>query len=1532
MIRKRLAAAIVLLLLPALFLILLSGRSVEATDWKTGYGFALADTRPGSAADIEAYYHVDPPENNFATVNAAITYPEGNIALDSAIPDGSQVGSIFNSTSLSIANFACNPASPITVVITLMDCTTDIVDTIPWQEGDNLVQDNDNDMRENGTPAPYHEGDCTDGQDNDADTKIDNEDPECVNEPKDNNGIASYCDHYPDFLIPMFPGLRPRARYAGHTVIQPGSPATQMNFLVFNPEALSGVPGIESQLGDTFGFVDYVVLDNPLLPVSPSLLTDFCTPLLSSPFLEGTTIGELQVRRGPPPYESAAQWDLANWNEDSSAADPAGTGDCVNNADDDADTKIDDRDPECIANADQDLDGFPDDGVLYFPDFCGDHDGDTDPDDDGDTVVDEGCGYVRGWNPPPLTGVLGTGTHLVRNYTQSQRDADSDFISNELDSCPLVADTYTNSHGCLTCPTPGDCDTDGLNEACDPDDCSVSPGATPPNGMDDDGDTFVDEDPVNNADDDGDGRIDEDGECPVTAGLPDEDHDCYANRQDLCPLVWDRQLDLDTPPGMAPDLGAGPDGIGKACEPLNAGVPLGYDNDGDQKEDGTRGQPGAFECMDGIDNDSDTQIDAADPQCAPPGAGYNEDPKDGVDNDGDCVAQAYQDTNGDTVPCGPGDRYVDEDPGDDWNGDGVPDVIRPELAPGENLATECNNNADDDGDTVADDGCETDRYFPNGHYHADMPMAYMCIPDPYGGDDTDGDWVPANDVPEVTCNGIDEDSDTVTDDGACADDDHDRVCDSTEALLGSDPDGYQCTDTIDNSEDSPADGKVNDGCPAVGMGENSPENPCDLPGKTVDCGTPAACGNAIDDDADTTVNDGCPPDGIPENPSTPEHIVLDLAIGSEEDGAGPNTCNDGIDNGPDGVMDSADPDCFARAPGTCSDFGNYNHPDDPPVDNDGDTLANAADLDCQSPDDSDKDGVPDGMDNCGGEKNPEQVDSDGDGDGDGDECDGDDDNDGFADQVESDIGTDPKDNCPNELLLSVWTDAWPLDFDMDGDADIVDVLKFKPVILKPLTPGGMRFDFDGDGDIDIVDVLKFKPAILTQCHSTESIHANLLEDPTAYPLPAQPGHCSDGIDNGGDTLTDAADPDCWVNDITIEWKYEADFVSATDDAGGTWVLVDEPNWFTWVLERTAGVMPSGATLTIEYNGYRPTPIRCYDWSLDGVLKNSSDKPCRFLSDTHLATGIDELHLRYKYALYGGVTVSESAGVYMSSGGWVPPAKGMWLWWLDEALGQAGQVLRVRPWIPSRAWEMKNWYWEMGPDPVYEADKFVSEVHLDDAANYPSEGAGLPEMPPGVFAYPVEDPLSATPGSCTDTVDNGGDTVADGDDPDCQLPVGEERMVSVMSVDENVGPYVPAKSNVTFLADVPAGCEGVWVKDVHWPHDILTQWTHFLPFFGEPIQPMRQLSLYWDAPPDTVPGDGNPLVIESDLHFQPNDYGLWEEVGTPLQLLRFFKFRCDEPGTYTFTFYNTIEPKGHGFGDPNMDDNWQSVELEVTVVP
>jgi len=99
------------------------------------------------------------------------------------------------------------------------------------------------------------------------------------------------------------------------------------------------------------------------------------------------------------------------------------------------------------------------------------------------------------------------------------------------------------------------------------------------------------------------------------------------------------------------------------------------------------------------------------------------------------------------------------------------------------------------------------------------------------------------------------------------------------------------------------------------------------------------------------------------------------------------------------------------------------------------------------------------------------------------------DSDGFDGDVECYLGTDPLDSCPDVVGtpgLCPGTscdghDAWPLDLDVDRDADIVDVLKFKPVILTSVPPSPQRLDFDADGDIDIVDVLKYKPSILTSC-------------------------------------------------------------------------------------------------------------------------------------------------------------------------------------------------------------------------------------------------------------------------------------------------------------------------------------------------------------------------------------------------------------------------------------------------------------------
>jgi len=151
----------------------------------------------------------------------------------------------------------------------------------------------------------------------------------------------------------------------------------------------------------------------------------------------------------------------------------------------------------------------------------------------------------------------------------------------------------------------------------------------------------------------------------------------------------------------------------------------------------------------------------------------------------------------------------------------------------------------------------------------------------------------------------------------------------------------------------------------------------------------------------------------------------------------------------------------------------------------------AVDVPC--PGDSDGDGALDPFDNCPTVANLDQADNDGDAWGDA--CDncpavatlwfapvGDDDCDGFTTADEEYVGTDPLDACPETSTPNDEDpDAWPVDMDDDQDADIVDVLKYKPYILTSVPPSPQRFDFDGDGDIDIVDILKYKPFILKSC-------------------------------------------------------------------------------------------------------------------------------------------------------------------------------------------------------------------------------------------------------------------------------------------------------------------------------------------------------------------------------------------------------------------------------------------------------------------
>ena len=135
---------------------------------------------------------------------------------------------------------------------------------------------------------------------------------------------------------------------------------------------------------------------------------------------------------------------------------------------------------------------------------------------------------------------------------------------------------------------------------------------------------------------------------------------------------------------------------------------------------------------------------------------------------------------------------------------------------------------------------------------------------------------------------------------------------------------------------------------------------------------------------------------------------------------------------------------------------------------------------CGPPLDSDGDTVPDTVDNCPSDYNPDQTDTDGDGIGDA--CDTDDDNDEFDDAVEAYLGTDTLAACP---LVVGSHDAWPLDVNMDKAITVAgDALNFRDRIgTAPGDPNWWeRMDFNMDSAITVAgDALMYRQMIGKSC-------------------------------------------------------------------------------------------------------------------------------------------------------------------------------------------------------------------------------------------------------------------------------------------------------------------------------------------------------------------------------------------------------------------------------------------------------------------
>jgi hypothetical protein len=334
------------------------------------------------------------------------------------------------------------------------------------------------------------------------------------------------------------------------------------------------------------------------------------------------------------------------------------------------------------------------------------------------TAADE-SGFTATKNPPSDSGVLGSGTHIQRNFSQSERDVDGDGWENDFDPCPFTPDPLWQPRLTCTHIGPGDHDCDGLPDSCDP---------TP-------------EDNTN---------------------VGDHDFDGYNNRQDICPLVangckdancssgtynaiWDNQSDEDGKVGNA-DLGPSPDSIGDACDDsdgdtIKDAVELGQcrnDTDDDTADDdpgypvnpalygkwindgcpvkGTTSEAtisGACDAYDKVDNDADTRVNDG---CATKGATAE------AAGAADGAEATIWGTNPGTGLYYQGMTWaaVTINSATDSDGDGYSDSLETqlgspaanggeyELTPATSCPADancCNNNSDDDGDTLVNDGC-----------------------------------------------------------------------------------------------------------------------------------------------------------------------------------------------------------------------------------------------------------------------------------------------------------------------------------------------------------------------------------------------------------------------------------------------------------------------------------------------------------------------------------------------------------------------------------------------------------------------------------------------------------------------------------------------------------------------------------------------------------------------------------------------------------------------------------------------------------
>jgi len=351
-------------------------------------------------------------------------------------------------------------------------------------------------------------------------------------------------------------------------------------------------------------------------------------------------------------------------------------------------------------------------------------------------------------------------------------------------------------------------------------------------------------------------------------------------------------------------------------------------------------------------------------------------------------------------------------------------------------------------------------------------LANACLNQPQARDSTD----------DADTDGLDNLGEYTAGTDPCDDDtDNDTVLDGAD----DDPlDEFVCQDV---------DADTCDDCAVLGQPDVSNDG--------LDTDSDGDCNAGDPDDDNDTVLDGADTDPLDK------FVCQDVDADTCDDCSvlgQPDTSDDGPDNEPDGLCDAGDPDddndTVLDGDDNCPMVANLGQTNSD-ADSHGDACDNCPNTDNENQANGDSDSYGNACDNCPSDTNEDQANDDGDDWGDA--CDycattatlwytpaGDDDCDGFTTVVEGVVGTDPADACPD------WNgsqcpgptccpgpacdgdDVWPVDLNVNTEANVLDILWFKPVL------GGAydaRYDFNGDSSVNVLDVLLYKPFVGTSC-------------------------------------------------------------------------------------------------------------------------------------------------------------------------------------------------------------------------------------------------------------------------------------------------------------------------------------------------------------------------------------------------------------------------------------------------------------------